>query len=65
MFVYQVTLCGAAATLANQATLLRPADLAAAEARVTSLLSNVEALKTAVKPAEPEVEAKVLSSPLR
>lgn len=55
----EVTLCGAAATLANQATLLRPADLAAAEARVTSLLSNVEALKTAVKPAEPEVEAKV------
>ncbi|CAH0715311.1 unnamed protein product, partial [Brenthis ino] len=55
----EVTLCGAAAALANQATLLRPADLAAAEARITSLLTNVEALKAAVKPAEPEVEAKV------
>ncbi|CAK1551296.1 unnamed protein product [Leptosia nina] len=55
----EATLCGAAASLANQATLLRPAELAAAEARVTSLLTNVEALKAACKPADPELEAKV------
>ncbi|OWR46765.1 dynactin subunit 2 [Danaus plexippus] len=55
----EATLCGAAASLASQAALLRPADLAAAEARVTSLLSNIDALKQAVKPAQPEVEEKV------
>ncbi|XP_047029694.1 dynactin subunit 2 [Helicoverpa zea] len=55
----QATLCGAAASLAAQATLLRPGELAAAEARVTSLLTNVEALKTAVKPADPDLDAKV------
>ncbi|XP_026739297.1 dynactin subunit 2 isoform X2 [Trichoplusia ni] len=55
----QATLCGAAASLAAQTSLLRPGELAAAEARVTSLLSNVEALKTAVKPADPELDAKV------
>lgn len=55
----QATLCGAAASLAAQTSLLRPAELAAAEARVTSLLSNVDALKAAVKPADPELDAKV------
>ncbi|XP_022837964.1 dynactin subunit 2 [Spodoptera litura] len=55
----QATLCGAAASLAAQTSLLRPAELAAAEARVTSLLTNVDALKAAVKPADPELDAKV------
>ncbi|XP_045483903.1 dynactin subunit 2 [Pieris rapae] len=55
----EATLCGAAASLANQANLLRPAEVAAAEARVTSLLSNVEALKAACKPPEPELQSKV------
>ncbi|KAJ0176432.1 hypothetical protein K1T71_007611 [Dendrolimus kikuchii] len=55
----QATLCGAAALLAAQSSLLRPGELAAAEARVTSLLTNVEALKAAVKPADPELHAKV------
>ncbi|CAH0692028.1 unnamed protein product [Spodoptera exigua] len=55
----QATLCGAAASLAAQTSLLRPAELAAAEARVTSLLANVDALKAAVKPGDPELDAKV------
>lgn len=56
----QVTLCGAAASLAAQTCLLRPGELASAEARVTSLRANVEALKASVKPADPELDAKVI-----
>ncbi|KAI8437097.1 hypothetical protein MSG28_010453 [Choristoneura fumiferana] len=52
------TLCGAAATLAARAALLRPGELAAAEARVGSLLANVEALKAA-RNDDPELHAKV------
>ncbi|XP_048478393.1 dynactin subunit 2 [Plutella xylostella] len=55
----EATLCGAAASLAAQASLLRPGELAAADARVTSLLANVDALKAAVRPADPEADAKV------
>ncbi|XP_041979588.1 dynactin subunit 2 [Aricia agestis] len=55
----EATLCAAAASLSSQAALLRPAELVAAEARVAALLANVDALKAAVKPAEPDVEAKV------
>ncbi|XP_073956436.1 dynactin subunit 2-like [Choristoneura fumiferana] len=54
----QATLCGAAATLAARAALLRPGELAAAEARVGSLLANVEALKAA-RNDDPELHAKV------
>ncbi|XP_063825798.1 dynactin subunit 2 [Ostrinia nubilalis] len=55
----QATLCGAAASLAAQAALLRPGELAAADARVAALLTNVDALKAAVRPADPEADAKV------
>ncbi|XP_060803481.1 dynactin subunit 2 [Amyelois transitella] len=55
----QATLCGAASTLAAQASLLRAADMAAAEARVAGLLANVDALKAAVRPSDPELDAKV------
>ncbi|XP_075977890.1 dynactin subunit 2 isoform X2 [Anticarsia gemmatalis] len=55
----QATLCGAASALAAQTSLLRAGELAAAEARVTSLRTNVEALKASVKPADPELDAKV------
>ncbi|KAI8437093.1 hypothetical protein MSG28_010449 [Choristoneura fumiferana] len=54
----EATLCGAAATLAARAALLRPGELAAAEARVGSLLANVEALKAA-RNDDPELHAKV------
>ncbi|XP_038220734.1 dynactin subunit 2 [Zerene cesonia] len=52
----EASLCGAAAALASQAALLRPADVAAAETRVAALLTSVDALKAA-RPAE--LEAKV------
>ncbi|XP_045498776.1 dynactin subunit 2 [Colias croceus] len=52
----EASLCGAAAALASQAALLRPADVAAAETRVAALLNSVDALKAA-RPAE--LEAKV------
>ncbi|CAB3227267.1 unnamed protein product [Arctia plantaginis] len=55
----QATLCGAAASLAAQAALLRPGELAAADARVTALRANVDALKVSVKPADPDLDAKV------
>ncbi|XP_072949552.1 dynactin subunit 2 isoform X2 [Epargyreus clarus] len=55
----EATLASAAASLAAQAALLRPGALAAAEARLAALLANVDALKAAVKPADPEMEAKV------
>lgn len=55
----EATLCGAAATLAMQSQLLRSGDLAAADSRVASLLANVDALKAAVKPSDPELDAKV------
>ncbi|KAG6452864.1 dynactin subunit 2 [Manduca sexta] len=55
----QATLCGAAATLCAQTALVRGGELGATEARVTALLANVDALKAAVKPNDPEVDAKV------
>ncbi|XP_061716465.1 dynactin subunit 2 [Cydia pomonella] len=54
----EATLCGAAATLAAQTALLRPAELAAADARAASLLANVEAIRAA-RPSDPELDAKV------
>ncbi|XP_045536363.1 dynactin subunit 2 [Papilio machaon] len=55
----EATLCGAAATLAARAALLRPAELAAADARLAALLANLDTLRAALKPANPELEAKV------
>lgn len=55
----QATVCGAAAVLAAQCSLLRPGEVAATEARVASLLANVDALKAAIKPSDPELDAKV------
>ncbi|KOB78528.1 Dynactin [Operophtera brumata] len=43
----------------GQAALVRGGELTAAEARVGALLANVEALKQAVRPVEPELDAKV------
>ncbi|XP_049873765.1 dynactin subunit 2 isoform X2 [Pectinophora gossypiella] len=54
----KATLCGAAASLAAAAALLRPAELAAAEARAQQLLASVDALKHAGKP-DPELNEKV------
>ncbi|XP_026327548.1 dynactin subunit 2 [Hyposmocoma kahamanoa] len=54
----KATLCEAAGALAAQASLLRPAELAAADARLASLLANVDALKQAIKP-NPDLDAKV------
>lgn len=53
------TICRAAATLAARASLLRPSDLAAAESRITSLLANVDAIKAAAGPANPERDTKI------
>ncbi|XP_053609676.1 dynactin subunit 2 [Plodia interpunctella] len=55
----QATLCGAARTLAAQTSLLRASEVSAAEARVTALLANVDALKAAVRPNNPDLDAKV------
>ncbi|XP_047991324.1 dynactin subunit 2 [Leguminivora glycinivorella] len=54
----EATLCGAAATLAAQTSLLRPAELAAADARAASLLANVDAIRAA-RVADPELDAKI------
>ncbi|CAG4982858.1 unnamed protein product [Colias eurytheme] len=54
----EASLCGAAAALASQAALLRPADVAAAETRVAALLNSVDALKAA-RPAELEAKTRV------
>ncbi|XP_052753314.1 dynactin subunit 2 [Galleria mellonella] len=55
----QATVTGAAATLAARAALLRGGELAAAEARVAALLAAVDSLKAAVRPADPDQDAKV------
>ncbi|XP_050685045.1 dynactin subunit 2 [Leptidea sinapis] len=59
MVTGEATLVGAAAALSSTAALLRPAELAAADARLASLLANVDTLKATVAPADPHLEAKV------
>ncbi|KAI5635801.1 dynamitin domain-containing protein [Phthorimaea operculella] len=54
----KATLCGAAASLAEQASLLRAGELAGAEARAAALLANVDAIKQAAK-TDPELTDKV------
>ncbi|CAK1580596.1 unnamed protein product [Parnassius mnemosyne] len=55
----EATLMGAAAQLAARAALLRPAELAAADARLAALLANLDTLRAAVQPANPDTDAKV------
>ncbi|GBP05399.1 Dynactin subunit 2 [Eumeta japonica] len=55
----EATLCGAAAQLAVQKSLLKSGELAAADARIASLLANADALKQAINPAHPEMDEKV------